>query len=186
MKKINFLCVVLFAASILWGNCAAAQTARKQEQLDNDSNLLRRDLRAEKKQFVAANLSLTEAEAGKFWSIYDQYEAELRRIYDKRISLIKEYTSKSEYLTDAKAAVYCKRALDNEEEVARLRQKYLPLIVNVLPGTKTALFFQIEKRLGLLIDLQIASEIPLLIEDPNEPEKKNSERQTGLQLRGKK
>jgi len=37
-----------------------------------------------------------------------------------------------------------------------------PLIAKVLPGKKSALFFQIDKRLALLIDLQLASEIPLV------------------------
>lgn len=40
--------------------------------------------------------------------------------------------------------------------------KFAPMIGKVLPGKKAALFFQIDKRVGMLIDLQLASEIPLV------------------------
>jgi hypothetical protein len=33
---------------------------------------------------------------------------------------------------------------------------------NVLPGKKAALFFQLDRRISVLLDLQLASEIPLV------------------------
>ena len=172
MKKSICFSLFFLAATIVWGNAAAAQTDKKSAQFDKDLELLRKDLRAEKKQLIAANLSLTETEAQKFWVVYDQYSVELRRIYDQRVSLIQEYVSDYEDITDAKAAVFMKRAIDNEEAVTRLRQKYVPLFTKILPGKKTAMFFQIEKRLSLLIDLQLASEIPFVIQDSSEPSDK--------------
>ena len=49
-------------------------------------------------------------------------------------------------------------------ELAQTRQKFVPVIERVLPGKKAALFFQIDRRLYALMDLQIASEIPLVIQ----------------------
>ena len=169
MKKSICFSLFFLAATIVWGNVASAQTDKKSAQFDKDLELLRKDLRAEKKELIAANLSLTEAEAQKFWVVYDQYAVELRRIYDQRVSLIQEYVADYADITDAKAAVFMKRAIDNEEAVTRLRQKYVPLFTKILPGKKTAMFFQIEKRLSLLIDLQLASEIPFVIQDSSEP-----------------
>jgi hypothetical protein len=40
----------------------------------------------------------------------------------------------------------------------------VPIISTVLPGQKTATFFQIDRRIAMLIDLQLASEIPLVQE----------------------
>jgi Zn-dependent M32 family carboxypeptidase len=119
-------------------------------------------LRSEKKQLIAANMTLTDAEALKFWTVYDQYAAELMKLYDARIQLIKEYAQNYEKLTDDQAKSLNQRSIDNDASFTKLRQKYAPLIAKVLPGKKSALFFQIEKRISLLMDLQVASEVPLV------------------------
>jgi len=45
-----------------------------------------------------------------------------------------------------------------------MRQKYVPMIEKVIPARKAALFFQIDRRLYLLMDLQITSYLPLIIQ----------------------
>lgn len=139
-----------------------AQTTDANAQFDQYISLLRKDLRSGKKQFIAANLTLTDAEAQKFWPIYDKYAAETEKIYNGRLALIKEYGANIDKLTDAEAASLNKRSLDSDASMAQLRQKYVPLFAKVLGGRTEALFFQIDKRLALLIDLQLASEIPLV------------------------
>ena len=79
MKKFIFSPMVLVLAFMATYSPALAQreTATGVE-VETDVILLRRDLRADKKQLIALNLSLTEAEATKFWPVYDQYAAEMR------------------------------------------------------------------------------------------------------------
>ena len=159
MKKTIVTTFILAAVFLLSGINSYAQS---EEQFDQYVKLLRKDLRSAKKQLVAANMTLTDTEATKFWTVYDQYAAELMKLYDARLALIKEYAANYEKLTDAEAKSLNKRSIDNDESIARLRQKYVPLVAKVLPGKKSALFFQIDKRLSLLIDLQLASEIPFV------------------------
>jgi hypothetical protein len=47
----------------------------------NDANmqLMREDIRSERKKVIAANMPLTETEATKFWPVYDRYIAETSR-----------------------------------------------------------------------------------------------------------
>jgi hypothetical protein len=54
--------------------------------------MLRQDLRSKNKQTIAANLQLTDADATKFWPVYDQYVAELTKINDEKYAVIKENT----------------------------------------------------------------------------------------------
>ena len=129
---------------------------------DQDIQLLRQDLRSEKKQLVAANLTLTDAEATKFWPVYDQYAAEMTKVGDQKYALIKEYAQNYGSLTDAQAKSLIDRSLALDESIAQLRIKYVPIISSVLPGIKTATFFQIDRRITSLIDLQLASQIPLV------------------------
>jgi hypothetical protein len=131
---------------------------------DQDIQLLRKDVRSEKKQLIAANLTLSDAEATKFWPLYDQYSAELTGIGDQRYALIKEYAQNFGSMTDAQALTLINRSLALDESVAQLRIKYVPIFNKVLPGLKAATFFQMDRRVGTLIDLQLASQIPLVQE----------------------
>ena len=133
-------------------------------EIDKDIALLRRNLRTEKKKLIAANLPLTETEATKFWPIYDQYAAEMAKNNDALDALIKEYAANQKTLTDAQAEDMLKRWANWQISLAQTRQKYIPIVGKVLPGKKTALFFQVDKRLYTLMDVQIASEIPLIIQ----------------------
>ena len=127
-----------------------------------DVQLLRQDVRSNKKQLVAANLTLTDAEATKFWPVYDQYAAEMTKLGDQKYALLKEYAQNFGSLTDAQAQSLLDRSLAVDSAIAQLRIKYAPIVSKVLPGTKAATFFQIDRRLTGLIDLQISSQIPLV------------------------
>ncbi len=158
---------VLASAWFLAVQGMQAQTAASKDSptvTDQDIQLLRQDIRSQRKQLVAANLTLTETEATKFWPVYDQYAAELTKIGDQKYALIKEYAQNFGSLTDAQATSLTNRSLALDQAIAQLRIKYVPIINKVLPGTKTATFFQIDRRLGTLIDMQLASQIPLVQE----------------------
>jgi hypothetical protein len=107
-------------------------------------------------------VTLTDVEAQKFWPIYDQYTAELAKINDTKLSLIKEYAADYAAFTDAQAQSIMERWTAADDAVIQLRMKYIAIVEKVLPGKKAALFFQVDRRIGALMDLQIASEIPLV------------------------
>ena len=165
MMKIIFSCFVL-----LLGFAAANSTALAQREtaagveIEKDLALIRRDIRSEKKKIIAANVSLTETEATKFWPVYDQYVAEMTKYNDEFFSIIKDYAANQKTLTDAQASSMIRRWVEVQIGRDQLRQKYIPLFEKVIPGKKVALFFQIDRRLYALLDLQIASEIPLIIQ----------------------
>jgi hypothetical protein len=134
---------------------------------DQDITLMREDIRSQKKQLVAANLMLTDAEATKFWPLYDQYTAELVKINNEKYEVIKEYANNWGSITDPQAISLAKRYMDVDLNVAQLRLKYLPIFQTVLPGKKVATFFQIERRLQMMIELQLSSQIPLVQAQPS-------------------
>jgi hypothetical protein len=173
MMKSVFVGIVLAGALFLEVPAAPGQAAasggqggENQAAVDRDAALLRQDLRSQKKQLIAANLSLTADEATKFWPVYEQYAAELTKIGDQKYALIKEYAQGFASLSDEQALSLAKRSLALDEQVTALRTKYLPLVNKVVPGKKAATFFQLDRRISLLMDLQLASEIPLVQEAP--------------------
>ena len=165
MKK-SFVWIGVTAMVMLSGvaqrQSMAQAPAASQSSTDQDVELLRKDIRSEKKQILAANLTLTDAEATKFWPIYDQYTAELVKINDAKYAAIKDYATNYDTLTDAKALELGKQILGVDQSVAQLRMKYTPMFSKVVSGKKTALFFQLDRRLVMLIDLQLAAAIPMV------------------------
>src|SRR5271165_5033276 len=124
-----------------------------QDHFDEDIKLLRKDLRSEKKQIIAANMDLTDAEAQQFWPIYDRYTAELATASDPKYSLLKEYAQNYGTMTSEQADSYLKGRAAVEDKVLQVRLKYIPIFRKVLSGKSTALFFQLDWRLGLILDL---------------------------------
>ena len=158
MNKKLVVVLMLVGVSFLSGSHVSAQTATEQE-----IELLRKDIRSQKKELIALNLSLTATEATKFWPIYDQYQAEYKKIGDAKLALITEYAQNFGTMTDEQALDYLKRSEEISKSVIELRNKYVPLVNQVLPGKKTATFFQLERRIELLVEVQLASQIPLLV-----------------------
>ena len=155
--------VILTGTSPRQGSAQAPSNPPAQNTVDQDVDLLRKDIRSQKKQIIAANLQLTDTEAVKFWPLYDQYTAELVKINDAKYGVIKEYANTfSSTLTDDHAVALTRNLLTVDAQAAQLRLKYVPIFNQVISGKKTALFFQLDRRLVMLIDLQLASQIPMV------------------------
>jgi hypothetical protein len=127
-----------------------------------DLEIIRSELRADKRKATAETLKLTDAEAAKFWPIYDKYINELTVINNAKYALVKEYSEKFGSYNDKQATDFITRWLDVDIRASKLRSKYVPIVGKVLPGVKAATFFQIDRRLAMLINLGIASQLPIL------------------------
>ena len=123
---------------------------------DQDIQLLKSNIRSQKKQIVAANLDLTDAESEKFWPVYNRYAEDLAKIYDNKIALFQEYLENHDSMSGEQAESYLRRRAAVEEDIMQVRLKYLPEFRKVLTGRGTALFYQIDWRLDLMINLQLA------------------------------
>jgi hypothetical protein len=128
---------------------------------DEDIALLRRDLRAMKMQVIGQNMSLSDAEAQKFWPIYNHYVKDLQEVNNQKYALLKQYAEMWATMSDEDALIYVRRWLESDGQAQALRLKYVPVVSQVLPGKKAATFFQLDRRLNMIIDLQLFSQIPL-------------------------
>lgn len=171
MKK-SLISVLVFASLLLACNVSlCAQAVKPAAQADpsapntindNDVQMLRQNLRQQRKEIVAANMTLTPDEATKFWPIFDQYRHEAIKPNDERWALIKDYAANYNTMTDAQAQDYMKRSAAVEQQLIDLRQRYIPIFEKVISPKKTALWFQIDRRIDLLINLQLSSDIPMV------------------------
>jgi hypothetical protein len=65
-------------------------------------------------------------------------------------------------MTEDQADTLAKRWVEVDASVAQLRLKYIPIFRTVLSAKGTAMFFQIDRRVQMMIDLQLASAVPLI------------------------
>jgi hypothetical protein len=128
---------------------------------DEDITLLRRDLRAMKMQVIGQNMSLSDTEGEKFWPIYNHYVKDLQKVNDQKYALLKQYAEMWATMSDEDALIYVRHWLEADGEAQALRLKYVPVVSQVLPGRKAATFFQLDRRLNMIVDLQLFSQIPL-------------------------
>jgi hypothetical protein len=128
---------------------------------DEDIALLRQDLRARKMQVIGQNMSLSDTQAEKFWPIYNHYVKDLQEVNNQKYALLKQYAEMWATMTDEDALIYVRHWLEVDGQAQALRLKYVPIVSQVLPGRKAATFFQLDRRLNMMIDLQLFSQIPL-------------------------
>jgi Spy/CpxP family protein refolding chaperone len=166
------LMLVAFAATssaLAQNSSSAKKDAAKSSTADDASKLnpndffelLRKDIRSQKKQIIAENMDLSDAEAEKFWPVYDQYAAELSRIYDTKLALLNDYADNYSSMTGEQAENYIRKRAEVEQSIMQLRLKYMPAFRKVLSGRETALFYQLDWRLGLAIDIELV-QVPLI------------------------
>jgi hypothetical protein len=165
--KTLMIVALIAGASMSWGTRTNAQTTPPQESTphvisNQDLELLRKDVRSKRKQLIAQNLKLTDAEATKFWPVYDQYVSELIAINDKKFGLIQDYADNWGKLTNEQSLSFIRQWLDADIATVQLRQKYVPIVSNVLDGKKSATFFQLDRRIAMMIELQVSSQMPLV------------------------
>lgn len=94
-----------------------------QGSTDDFVELLRKDVRSEKKQIIAQNMDLSDDEAVKFWQVYDRYAADLSRIYDTKLALLSDYADNYSSMTGEQAENYIRKRADVEQSIMQSATK---------------------------------------------------------------
>jgi Spy/CpxP family protein refolding chaperone len=155
---------VLTAALVALASPLVAQTAdvRAKPITESEIQLLRKDVQTEKNQIITDAMAFTQTEAAAFWPIYKEYASAQHGIADKRLALITDYAQRLDKMDDAAARGLTDRMFAVEDATQALRKQYYPRFEKALGAKRAAKFYQVDNRLSLLINLQLAAEIPLI------------------------
>ena len=144
------------------GIILSATLVQSQAELDSYIEMLRSDLKTEKISIITEVMKFTEEEATAFWPVYREYDLELNKLFDQRIALIKDYAENFDAMTGEKAKDLINNALKIEDKRIGLKKKYFKKFDKVIGSINAAKFIQLERQMNLLIDVQIATGIPLV------------------------
>ncbi len=155
--------LIVMLTILLGASGAIAQTATTdQTGTDTDIALLRTDVQAQKTDVIAHTMQFNDTDAKVFWPLYREYANKQQIIGDQRVSLIKDYASHYDTIDDAQADGLMARMLAFEKSRTDLRAEYYPKFKKAIGAKQAAKFMQVDNRLTLLVDLQLANAIPII------------------------
>ena len=151
-------------AIVLAALMGSALPATAQESSDTNMEILKQKLKADKKLIVAGNMDLSEADAKKFWPVYDAYQKDLEQVNQKLGQTIKEYAEAFNKgpVQDNTAKKLLSEVLSLDEQETKLKRTYADKLEKVLPYSKVARYIQIENKIRALIKMELAQQIPLV------------------------
>ena len=124
--------------------------------------LLKTDVKARKMELVKEAMNLSSADAKKFWPVYKKYQRELAKVNEQELKLIKKYADNVDYMTDDVAKEIAHKAFELDIKRGYLRKEYFRKFAHATDAVTAARFFQIENQISLLVELQIASVLPMM------------------------
>jgi hypothetical protein len=122
----------------------------------------REAVKADKKAVVTKNMDLTEAEAKKFWPLYEAYQKDLDKVTQRQNKAILDYVNQSSSMTDANAKRIARELLDADAEEQRLRERQLKKLYAIMPARKAIRYLQIENKIRTLSHYDMGAQIPLV------------------------
>ena len=171
MRKTILSAAAAIAVTMIFAGPVAAQTnaakvpadpAKVRAEIDKAIEVLRKDARAGKADILGKTMALDSAQAAAFWPLYKQYEAEVQTLGNERLAIIQDLAEHFDSLDDAKAKALLERQVAFEDKKLALQKKYKDEMLKVLPAKTVARFLQVDSRLNKLVELTVASEIPLV------------------------
>jgi hypothetical protein len=140
----------------------ASATTDQQKNVQEYIELLRSNVRQQKAEIMGSVMALGIADSAKFWPIYNEYDAELTKLNNQRLANIQDYAANYDNMTDAKADELVQNAMQYRKQRAELLAKYYGQVKDALGSVQAARFLQVEEQLLEIIDLQIASQLPVV------------------------
>jgi len=156
--------LALTAVTGLFAQEQKVQDPAQSQELNEQAyiRLLRADLKTKKKQIVTDTMQLTDQQGAIFWPIYRQYDAEQTKLGDQKLTIVQDYAQNFLNMSNEKADQLAQRVMALDDQRSALRRKYYDLMKKSLPSVLVVRFFQVEAQLQLLVDLQIASNLPII------------------------
>lgn len=150
------------AVALAQAPAASAPAGPNEAALDRAVAQIRKDAAADVNTLISASMRFSADENAKFWPLYKVYAQRRQPLADERLALIKDYAKNFTSMTDAKALELMQRTLALEDKMAAAKREFLAELGKNFPGKTVARFSQVHRRIDMLLDLTLASEIPLV------------------------
>jgi len=132
------------------------------QEINDEIELTRSIIQTQRQAIVTAAMQLSGQESEAFWPLYREYREAMRKIDDRSVKLITDYSESFDIMSDEMAQEMLKEFMGIRQGELDVTRKYLKRFQKILPATKVARFFQLENKLDAVIDFELAAEVPLV------------------------
>lgn len=167
---VRTLLATLLAAVVLPVAAQATPPLQARDNVYNYMQLLNSETNTAKIELINKVMTLSEADAKKFWSIYREYEVEAAKLNVSKTEFVAEYIRQHRgarpepAVSNARASDMARRWFKGERARLDLLERYFERIEKEMSSFQAAQFLQIEYELNLFLDVTIAREVPLVAE----------------------
>lgn len=150
-------CTILL---MLIASTAYAQAPSRDVQLATARELIQMG----REEIITEDMRFTPEEAEAFWPLYKKYREDLRPIQDRYIVLIVDYVGNYyDYkLTDADADRIIDDYFSIENDILKVREKYVRKFRKILTSSNVMRLYQIENKIEAEVNIALAASIPLM------------------------
>jgi len=152
----------LVCAVPAWSVDAPAETSATVPTPEQATEQFRVDMQAIAADVMAKGLTLTAEQAAKFWPMFEAFQKEQKAIIDEQLKSLIKYGNTYRTMTDTDALAYANSLLQRDQKIHDLRLKYLAKFQSVVPPRIAARAIQLDRRLGLVAQVKISSQVPLI------------------------
>jgi hypothetical protein len=136
---------------------SSAQSSRALEEI------IKSDIRSAKQRVVGLNIHFSDSTKNReFWEIYEEYQNKLKMESDAYIDLLKKYADNYSNMSDEVANEIAKESFRISKAKTKLLEKAYKRVAKLSPIEATR-FVQLERRIDLLLQMEIAESLPLLL-----------------------
>jgi hypothetical protein len=141
-----------------------AQIAAQQPAAGNALHQARVLLKFGREDIVKEEMRFSESESAAFWPVYDKYQADMIPVRDRYADLLSSYLTAYREGTVSKqmAIQLTDDYLDIQSDVLKIKRKHLKDFRRALPPRKAARFYQLENKMDLELESQLAAIVPLI------------------------
>jgi Spy/CpxP family protein refolding chaperone len=154
--------VTLAALSLALAVLATPSPAQEKAASPLASAELRAKIQSDKKGLVAKNLNLTDAEGAKFWPLYEKFQKAVAGPRTKMNRAVLDYVNSESNITEGNAKRLTNEVMKAHLDEAKLFSDHIAKVQKVLPARKAARYMQIENKIRVMGEYEVASVIPLL------------------------
>jgi len=128
-------------------------------QQHTEIELVRSHFKLEKKAVVADYLKLSNADAAKFWPVYEKYEAERSALGDRKVKLLTDYVNDHHVGNVKNADAMVKESADIQRKEVSLREKYYTSLKTAVSPAVALNFYEIEDVIATAVKMELWSEL---------------------------
>ncbi len=127
-----------------------------------DMQALRQAVKSDKRALVASTMRFNDAEARKFWPIYDAYQRSLDMASRERSVAAETLLSRDRAMSNLAAKSLATQTLTADEIEMKARRTMFNRLMRALPAVKVARYMQLESKIRATQAYDIAQAFPLV------------------------